>query len=145
MMRKNRELTIGKRQHVIWGMNRQNTVMEVNVPSMIWKVQCRHIIYVWRSRSIIRNWLLRFPHGSVSNAFQRVAKGEVMIPFHVQILTHYTYRVEYKPIFKSHESHLLMKGVRNRNTVTMDPNSHYIWWSQFLLTSPLSGRSVGRS
>ena len=34
-----------------------------------------------------------------------------MIPFHVQILTTFTYRVEHKPIFKSHESHLLMKGL----------------------------------
>ena len=145
MMRKNHELTKGKRQHVSWGMNRQKSVMEVKVPSMIWKVHCRHIIYVWRSRSIIRIDSYVFTHGSVSNASQRVAKGEVMIPFHVQILTNFTYRVEHKPIFKSHESHLLMKGARNRNTVTMDPNSHYIWRSQFLLTFPLSRRSVGRS
>ena len=59
-----------------------------------------------------------------------------MIPFHVQILTHFTYHVGYKPIFTSHECHLLIiKGVKNQNTVIMDPNSHFIWWSPRLLSS----------
>ena len=73
-----------------------------------------------------KNRLLRLPHGSVSSASERVAKGGVLIPFHVQIFENFTYHVCYKPVFKSHEYHLLIKGDRNQNTVITDPNSHYI-------------------
>ena len=33
-MRKNHKPTLGKRQHVSWGMNRQKAIMKVNVPSI---------------------------------------------------------------------------------------------------------------
>ena len=53
------------------------------------------------------------------------SKGGILIPFQVQILTNFTYRVGYKPIFTSHESQLLIKGDKNQNTVIMDPNAHF--------------------
>ena len=52
-------------------------------------------------------------------------KGGVLIPFHVQILANFTYHVGYKPIFTSREYHLLVIWAKNRNTVIMDPNSHF--------------------
>ena len=55
-----------------------------------------------------------------------------MILFHKQVLINFTYHVGYKPIFMSRESHLLIKGAKNRNTFIMDPNS------QFLPSSPLN-------
>ena len=44
-----------------------------------------------------------------------------MVPFHVQILTKFTYHVGYQPIFTSHKSHLLIKEAKNGNTVVVDP------------------------
>ena len=74
------------------------------------------------------------------------SKGEVMVQFRVQILTNFTYHVGCKPISIGHdESHLLIKGAKNRITVIMDHNSHFIWSSQLLPTSPLIRVSVGRS
>ena len=67
----------------------------------------------------------------------------VMFSFHVQILINFRYDFGYKPIFTSYESHLFIKGAKNRKTVILDPNSHYIWRLQF---SPLLLlMSVGRS
>ena len=44
-----------------------------------------------------------------------------MIPFHVQILTNFTYHLSYKPIFTSHECHLLIKGVKNQRQSSRTP------------------------
>ena len=52
--------------------------------------------------------------------------GGVMFSFHVQILINFRYDFGYKPIFTSYESHLFIKGAKNRETVILDPNSHYI-------------------
>ena len=46
---------------------------------------------------------------------------KVMVSFHVQILTKFTYHVGYQPIFTRHESHLLIKEAKNGNTVIVDP------------------------
>ena len=49
-----------------------------------------------------------------------------MFSFHVQILINFRYDFGYKPIFTSYESHLFIKGAKNRKAVILDPNSHYI-------------------
>ena len=49
-----------------------------------------------------------------------------MVQFRVQILTNFTYHVGCEPISIGHdESHLLIKGGKNRITVIMDHNSHF--------------------
>ena len=37
---------------------------------------------------------------------------------------YFTYHMGYKVIFASRESHLLIKGAKNRKAFIMDPNSH---------------------
>ena len=65
-----------------------------------------------------------------------------MFLFHVQILINFTYHFGYKPIFTSYESHMFIKGAKNRK------NSHL--GSQFALyltiaVLPASPLNVGRA
>ena len=64
-----------------------------------------------------------------------------MFSFHVQILINFTYHFGYKPISTSYESHLFIKGAKNRKT---DLGSQFALYLTIAVL-PASPLNVGRA